>query len=125
MLVRILIVDDNAHNMRLMEQLLYDIYEDVEIEKASSGETAIAIAKNNKYDLVMMDIALPDMNGIEITNELKLNPHFEKTVFIAATAYAREGDEILFRQVFDDYISKPIDEALLMEKVKKWIGDKL
>jgi len=72
-----------------------------------------------------MDIALPDMNGIQITKAIKMYPQFKNTPFIAVTAYAMLKDEEAFKQVFDDYVSKPIDDDLFTKKVKSWIGDKL
>jgi CheY-like chemotaxis protein len=124
-LAKILVVEDNANNMRLINQVIQDISENIEIFEADSGEKAILISKDQQYDLVIMDIALPDMDGVQIAKLLKTYPQFNETPFIAATAYARINDEKIFRQVFDDYISKPIDEDALTEKVRGWIGAKI
>ncbi|HEY8910193.1 MAG TPA: response regulator [Desulfosporosinus sp.] len=125
MLIKILLVEDQYHNIRLIEQILEDISENIEIIKAETGQKAITIAENEQFDLVLMDIALPDMNGIEITKLLKAYPKFKDTPFIAVTAYAMLQYEESFKLVFDDYVSKPIDDDLFTEKVKKWLGDKL
>lgn len=125
MLIKILLVEDQYHNIRLIEQILEDISENIEIIKAETGQKAISIAQNDHFDLVLMDIALPDMDGIQITNALKNHPQFKTTPFIAVTAYAMLKDEESFKLVFDDYVSKPIDDDLFTEKVMKWIGDKL
>ena len=125
MSIKILLVEDQYHNIRLIEQILEDISENIEIVKAETGQIAITLAKNQQFDLVLMDIALPDMNGIQITKILRDYPQFKHTPFIAVTAYAMLQDEESFKPVFDDYVSKPIDDDLFTEKVKKWIGDKL
>jgi CheY-like chemotaxis protein len=125
MLIKILLVEDQYHNIRLIEQILGDVSENIEIIKAETGQKAITIAKNVQFDLVLMDIALPDMDGLQITKILRDYPQFKHTPFIAVTAYAMLKDEESFKLVFDDYVSKPIDDDLFTEKVKKWLGDKL
>lgn len=125
MLIKILLVEDQYHNIRLIEQIIEDIGSNIQIVTAETGHKAIAIAKNERFDLVLMDIALPDMNGIQITKAIKMYPQFKNTPFIAVTAYAMLKDEEAFKQVFDDYVSKPIDDDLFTKKVKSWIGDKL
>ncbi len=122
---RILLVEDNSHNTRLVEQLVEDIDEKIELVKASSGEIALQIAKEKEFDLVLMDISLPDMDGITITRELKKYPKFENIPFIVVSAHAMTNDEITFRKIFDDYISKPIDEDVFTQKIRKWMCDKL
>lgn len=120
---RILLVEDNLNNIRLVEQLLEDIDEEIELVKAESGAVALEKAGEHKIDLVLMDISLPDMDGITITKELKKLPDFKTVPFIAASAHAMAQDEELFRETFEDYISKPIDDEIFTEKVKKWLGN--
>lgn len=122
MIPRILLVEDNPHNIRLIEQLMEDVSEDIVLVKATSGINALQITKDNEFDLVLMDISLPDMNGIEITKELKKNKSFENTPFIVVTAHAMAEEEETYKQIFDDYISKPIDDEVFIEKVKVWLG---
>ena len=119
---RILLVEDNLNNIRLVKQLLEDIEEDIDLVCAESGAVALEKAGNYEFDLVLMDISLPDMDGITITKELKKLPGFQEVPFIAATAHAMVQDEELFREIFDDYISKPIDDELFTAKVEKWLG---
>lgn len=124
---RVLLVEDNHNNTRLLDQLFEDIQEDIQKEinliKVESGAVALEEARKYKFHLVIMDISLPDMNGITITEKLKELADFKDVPFIAATAHAMDYDEELFRKTFDDYISKPIDDDLFTEKVKKWLGD--
>ena len=120
MITRILLVEDNPNNTRLIEQIIEDIDDSIELIEASDGETAIRLAQEGNFHLVLMDISLPDMDGITITKKIKELANFKDTPFIAVTAYAMEQDKDNFREVFNDYISKPIDDEVFTEKVKKW-----
>jgi CheY-like chemotaxis protein len=125
MVKKILVVEDQPHNMQLIEQILEDIEEGIKLTQADTGEKALSAAKNNNFDLVLMDIALPDMDGMQLTRMLKSNSQFKSTTFIAVTAYAMLNDEENFKQVFDDYISKPINEDVFLQKVRKWLGENI
>jgi len=122
MTIKVLVVDDQYHNIRLLEQILEEISEDIQIINADTGEKAISVAKEIEFDLVLMDISLPDMDGMQITKELKIFPQYRNTPFIAVTANATLKDEEIFKRIFDDYVFKPIDEEVFTEKIKKWIG---
>ncbi len=119
---RILLVEDNAHNSRLIEQLLMDIEINTQLTIADSGKMALQVTGEIDFDLVIMDISLPDMNGITVTKELKRNPKYEEVPFIVATAHAMSNDEEIFMKTFDDYISKPIDDDIFTEKINRWLG---
>ncbi len=118
---KVLLVEDNPNNMRLIRQLMEDIDEDIELICADQGKTAIQLAKDIPLKLILMDISLPDMNGITVTDKLKEYPHLKNIPFIAVTAYAMTQDEQGFRETFDDYISKPIDDDIFTDKIKQWI----
>ena len=121
---RILLVEDNGHNSRLIDQILMDMDVGIELSIAESGKGAIQLANENDFDLVIMDISLPDMNGIDVTNEIKRNLNYKEVPFMVATAHAMSNDEAVFMETFDDYISKPIDDDVFTEKINKWIGVK-
>lgn len=121
---KILVVEDNPHNMRLIEQLLEDIDEQLVCTKAENSEAAIAAAKKTEFSLVLMDISLPDMDGITITNTIKEFPHMKSVPFIVVTAHVMDNDESNFKGIFNDYISKPIDDEIFEAKIKRWIGDR-
>ncbi|MDF2947843.1 MAG: hybrid sensor histidine kinase/response regulator [Bacillales bacterium] len=116
-----MVVEDQINNMRLIEQILEDICPDIQLIKAFSGFEAILDAEKKNCNLVLMDISLPDMNGIQITEKLKEYPNFTNVPFIAVTAHALVEDELNFQTFFDDYISKPIDEDKLVEVINKWV----
>ncbi|MFZ5988505.1 MAG: response regulator [Bacillota bacterium] len=124
-MIRILVVEDYTHNMRLIEQIIRDIDNNIRLSKAYSGKQAIIMSNGEDFDLVLMDIGLPDMDGFQVRETLKNNIRLKNVPIIAITAYATPKDEEECRKVFDDYISKPLDEDVLCSMVMKWIGGKL
>ena len=105
---KILIVEDNPSNMRLIELILRD--KGYTLLKATSGEEALDVALRRQPDLIIMDIQLPKMNGLETTIRLRQVPVFSRTPIIAITAYAMKGDkEKIIKAGCDAYLSKPIN----------------
>ncbi len=116
-----LVVEDNLINQRLIQILLQEY--NILVSTASNGAEAVKMCEKNRYDIVFMDIDMPEKNGIVATKEIKeaLNPN-GKTPFVALTAMAMEGDrEMLLRAGLDDYISKP----LTREKLEKILNQYL
>ena len=105
---KILIVEDNPENMRLLEMVLRA--KNYTLLKATDGEEALDIAMRERPDLIIMDIQLPKMNGLEVTRRLRNAPAFSHTPIIAITAYAMKGDkERVIESGCDAYLSKPIN----------------
>ena len=105
---RILIVEDNPQNMRLIEMTLKA--KNYTLLKATDGEEALDMAMRERPDLIIMDIRLPKMSGIEATRKLRKTPTFSHTPIIAITAYAMKGDrERIIDAGCDAYLSKPVD----------------
>ncbi|MBP7652520.1 response regulator [Candidatus Dependentiae bacterium] len=119
---RILAVDDNDMNLKLIEIMLEKMgYKNIDF--ALDGEEAVKMAENNKYDLILMDIQMPVMNGIEAFKMIK-NKKISVPV-IALTADAMEGSENKYlNEGMDDYISKPIDKYKFQAIIQKWLGYK-
>lgn len=104
---KILIVEDNPQNMRMIEMCLRA--ESYTLLKAANGEDALEVAKKERPDLILMDILLPKMSGLEVTRRLREIPEFKRTPIIAVTAYAMMGDkEKALDAGCDAYLSKPI-----------------
>lgn len=104
---RILVVEDDPRNLRLMGALLRA--EGFEILTAADGEAAVASVRENLPDLVLMDIQLPKLNGLEATHLLKQDPDTRHIPVIAVTALAMRGDrERILASGCDGYVSKPI-----------------
>jgi len=117
---KILIVEDNSQNVRLLKMALrakgYTLLE------AADGEKALDMAINNKPDLIIMDIQLPKVNGVEVTKKLRQMSDFKQTPIIAVTAYAMKGDEEKFMKAgCNAYVSKPINTRQLPEIVAKML----
>jgi len=105
---KILVVEDNPTNMRVIRMVLgnkgYGLLE------AADGEEALVVAMEGRPDLIVMDIQLPKMDGLEVTRRLRQTPEFKHTPIIALTASAMEGDrEKIMAAGCDKYISKPVN----------------
>ena len=104
----ILIVDDNAVNLKLVRVLLAK--EGYETRTANDATEALAVLETFKPRLILMDLQLPGMDGLQLTRQLKADPRTKDIVIVALTAYAMKGDEEKSREAgCDGYITKPID----------------
>lgn len=104
---KVLIVEDNPQNMKLLSMLLRA--KDYTLLKAYDGEEALAMAIREQPDLIVMDMQLPKMSGLEVTKQLRQMPVFGHTPIIALTAYAMRGDKEQFMEAgCNAYLSKPI-----------------
>jgi two-component system cell cycle response regulator DivK len=112
----ILLVEDNERNMKLLRDVLNAVgYGTVE---ATTGGDALAVAAERAPALVLMDIRLPDMDGVEALRRLRLDPRTALVPVIAVTAQAMKGDRERFIAAgFDGYLSKPVDVDELLEAV--------
>ena len=120
---KILIVEDNPQNMRLTEMTLRS--ENYTLLKATDGEEALDIARRERPDLIMMDIQLPKMNGLEVTRKLREIPAFSHTPIIGLTAYAMKGDEErIIEAGCDVYLSKPINTCELPEVIAEMLSQR-
>ncbi len=117
---RILIVEDNPQNMRLIEMTLKA--KNYTLLQATDGEGALDIARRERPDLIIMDIQLPKMNGLEVTRKLKDDPAFSHIPIIAITAYAMKGDkERIIESGCNAYLTKPISTRELPEMVTEML----
>ncbi len=117
---RVLVVEDVEFNRDLIVQLLEDEYE---ILTAANGADGIALAERERPDLILMDLSLPIVDGWEATRRIKGNVALRGIPIIALSAHAMKGDEDRARESgCDDYLSKPLDEDLLFQKVAKFLG---
>jgi CheY-like chemotaxis protein len=118
-MTNVLVVEDNPINMELVVEIL-DAKGFI-IDMAENGKEAVKKAETRIYDLILMDIELPEMNGDEATRLIKSKPEYKDIPVIALTSYAMKGDkERIMGAGFDDYISKPIDVSEFIKKVKKY-----
>ncbi len=118
----ILIVEDNELNMKLFSDLLEaNGYATVQTR---NGVEAVGLARQHKPDLILMDIQLPEVSGLQVTQWLKDDEELRAIPVIAITAFAMKGDEEKIRQGgCEAYLSKPISVVKFLETVRNYLGD--
>jgi two-component system cell cycle response regulator DivK len=118
---RVLVVEDNEKNMKLVRELLEVTgYRPLE---ATTGSLALELALEHRPDLVLMDIRLPDIDGLEALSRLRGDERTATIPVLAVTAQAMQGDRERFLAAgFDGYLSKPIDVGELLEAVSRHCG---
>jgi len=119
---KILIVEDNDLNLKLFRDLLsahgYEIFE------TKDGLEAIMITRNQRPDLILMDIQLPEISGLDITRRLKADESIRNIPIIAVTAFAMKDDEEkILAAGCEAYISKPISIVPFLKTVRKFLGE--
>ncbi len=120
---KILVVEDEAVNRLAISKMLEK--QGAEVHCVESGELALKALSDNKYDLIFMDIQLPAMDGVEVTEIIRTDPKFAsiaKTPIIALTAHAILGDREKFLDAgMDDYLSKPVDMKKLVDTMARFL----
>ncbi|QMU29739.1 PAS domain S-box protein [Adhaeribacter radiodurans] len=115
----VLLVDDNSINQKVAQKLLTKI--GCRVELASNGFEAIDKAISNTYDLIFMDIQMPEMDGVEATGHIKNQLGSKCPPIVAMTAYSMKDDaEKFMAQGLDDYVSKPVKAYDLFSIIQKW-----
>ncbi|MEI8190167.1 MAG: response regulator [candidate division NC10 bacterium] len=117
---RVLVIDDNAMNRRLVQVLLksrgYDVCE------AASAPEGFAILAKKRPDIILMDIQLPEVDGLTATRQLKADPTTRDIPVVAVTSYAMKGDEAMALEAgCSAYVTKPIDKTLFLETVARML----
>ena len=118
---KVLIVEDNELNMKLFHDLLDS--QGYETLQTREGLQALALARLHKPDLILMDIQLPEISGLEVTKWLKDDEELSHIPVVAVTAFAMKGDEERIRQGgCEAYSSKPISVMHFLDVVRKHLG---
>jgi CheY-like chemotaxis protein len=116
-----LVVDDNATNLKLMKLLLAT--EDCVVSTAQTAQLALETIQRDGTDLLLLDLQLPDMDGLELTRLLKADPKNARLPIVAVTAYAMKGDEEKARAAgVDAYVTKPISKAEFRQVVASFLS---
>lgn len=119
---KILVIEDNENNMYLMNFLLTKY--GYEVVKAITGEEGVELAEKEKPDLILMDIMLPGIDGIEATRLIRELEIDKKAPIIAITSFAMSGDkEKLLANGCTGYIEKPINPETFMGEIEKFLED--
>ena len=118
----VLVVEDNELNMKLFHDLLEA--NGYNIVQTRNGLEAIDLARLHHPDLILMDIQLPEVSGLEVTKWLKEDDQLRMIPVVAVTAFAMKGDEERIREGgCEAYISKPISVAMFLDTVRQFIGE--
>src|SRR5215471_17775053 len=116
----ILIVDDTPVNLKLTRILLTN--EGYRVQTAASAEEALELLKTYRPELILADIQLPGMDGLEMTRRIKQDPATKDITVVALTAFAMKGDkQKALAAGCDGYITKPIDTRALGESIRKYL----
>jgi signal transduction histidine kinase/CheY-like chemotaxis protein len=124
--LHVLLAEDNRVNQMLAKKLLERWGHDVVL--AENGHQAVAAHARQKFDVILMDVQMPDMNGFEATAAIRAaeGTASDRTPIVAMTAHAMKGDrERCLAEGMDDYVSKPIDRALLFDVIERVLTSRL
>ena len=118
---KILVVEDNPQNMKVVLMTLkphgYTLFQ------ATDGEEALKVAISDNPDLIIMDVQIPKMDGLEVIRKLRQMPAFSQVPIIAVTAYAMKGDEEKAREAgCDAYLTKPVNTRQLPQIVAEMLS---
>jgi CheY-like chemotaxis protein len=118
----VLYIEDNPHNRRLVRKILQS--RGFSVAEAEEGVSGLAMVQELNPSLVLLDIGLPGMDGLEVVSRIKADQELRTTPVIALTASAMHGDRERFLAAgCDDYLSKPIQAMELIQKVASYISD--
>ena len=116
---KVLIVEDNDSNFILMSYILKKYYE---FERAKNGQEAVEKADSGKFDLILMDIKMPIMDGMEATRQIR--EKYPDLPIVALTANAFDSDRTMAMEAgCNDFLSKPVSSQLCIETIKKYLGE--
>jgi signal transduction histidine kinase/ActR/RegA family two-component response regulator len=119
--VRILLAEDEPINQEVSRGLLEDA--GLKVDVADDGAIAVALTKQNRYALILMDMQMPNLNGVDATKAIRTLPGYAETPILAMTANAFDEDRrICIDAGMNDYIGKPVEPDVLFETMLKWLG---
>ena len=117
---RVLVVEDNRINQRIAREILQGV--GVEVEIAANGAIAVQVVRDHSFDLVLMDLQMPEMDGYQATRMIRKDKQFDALPIVAMTAHAMAGDrEKCLDAGMNDHLAKPIDPNHLFAVLQRWI----
>ena len=119
---RVLIADDNRINQELATELLRLV--DLQVEVADNGRIAVDMARRGTFDMILMDMQMPEMDGLEATRQIRTEPRLDATPIVAMTASAFGADrDACLAAGMNDHLGKPVNPAALYEKMLRWLDE--
>lgn len=122
---RVLLVEDSPLDVKLVEQAMRETDVAIDLSLASDGEAALGLVKDAKalpYDLILLDLNLPRVNGLEVLTELRSDPRFDPLpIVVYTTSSAEEQVQLAYRKRANAYIRKPIDAIEFMDSIKSLV----
>ena len=117
---KVAVVEDNPDNRELLRVILGDLYD---VTDYSTGPAALGGIRQDKPDVILLDISLPGMDGLEILAKIRADTALREIPAIALTAHVLSGDrEKYLAAGFNDYVTKPIlDEKVLLDAIERWV----
>ena len=123
MAAKILLVEDNPDNVKLMSWVLEDL--ECEITHAPSGEAALDLISQHHFELILMDVGLPGLNGEDTTRIIRRNREYASVPIVAVTAHALHSEvERIMSAGFTTLVTKPIDEDSFLDIIKQLLPEK-
>lgn len=120
---RILLVEDEPINQEIGREMLQDVQ--LQVDTADNGAEALQLARENRYDLILMDMQMPVMNGVDATHAIRGLPGYEEVPVLAMTANAfNEDREACLAAGMNDFITKPTEPAILYRLLLRWLSGK-
>jgi two-component system cell cycle response regulator DivK len=119
-MTRVLYIEDDFNNRVLVKRVL--MAEGFEVEEADNAFDGIQMARNNPPDIILMDISMPEMDGVTATQQIRSLPGIADLPIVAVTANAMQGDKETFLDAgCNGYISKPIDIDTFVDQVRQYL----
>ncbi len=119
---KILLVEDNEFNRKIVRDLL--VRQPYDLTEAHDGEAGVAAARREKPDLIIMDVQLPKISGLDATRQIRAQPETAKIPIIVVTSFALSGDD---KKAMDAgasaYLAKPYSPRQLLDAIRKMLGD--